>query len=290
LSLPVGALGAMVVSLISHGSSVLRAATPTPIWSDEFDLPTGAAPDPAKWIYDLGGSGWGNNELETYTDARENSFITTDAGALDGRALAIRAVRTSTGSYTSARLKTLGKFAFTYGRIEARMKLPRGRGVWPAFWMLGDNIPQVGWPTCGEIDVMEQLGHDPGRVYGTIHGPGYSGGNGLGSSMVLRDGAALSDAYHVFAVDWAPDKIEWSLDGAVYFSRTAAQLPAGTRWVFDAPAFLLLNLAVGGNWPGNPDATTTFPQTLLVDYVRVYGRTPSVPAALPSTALPQHSP
>jgi beta-glucanase (GH16 family) len=282
------AVGAMVVGLVLN-SSILGATDPMLVWSDEFDLPTGAAPDPSKWIYDLGGGGWGNNELEIYTDARENSFITTDAGALDGRALAIRAVRTSAGGYTSARLKTLGKFTVTYGRIEARLKLPRGRGVWPAFWMLGNNIPQVGWPTCGEIDVMEQLGHEPGRIYGTIHGPGYSGGNGLGASTTLRDRSDLSAAYHVFAVDWAPGKVEWSLDGTVYFSRTAAQLPTGTSWVFDAPAFLLLNVAVGGNWPGNPDDTTTFPQTLLVDYVRVYRRTTNVPAP-PPLITPRHAP
>ena len=269
----------LILSL-SLGCPLVPAAVPALLWSDDFNQPIDTAPDPARWAYDLGAGGWGNNELQTYTNSRENSFVIADPTALDGRALALRAIRSSAGAYTSTRLKTQGKFSVTYGRIEARVKLTRGRGVWPAFWMLGDSIATLGWPACGEIDVMEHLGHDPGRVYGTIHGPGYAGASGPGSSTVLPGGTALSDDYHVFAIDWSPNKIEWSLDGTVYFSRTAAQLPAGTKWVFDAPAFLLLNLAVGGNWPGNPDATTVFPQTLLVDYVRVYGLPPASPASL----------
>ncbi|MDP3072964.1 MAG: glycoside hydrolase family 16 protein [Opitutaceae bacterium] len=252
------------------GWPLFALAGSEPIWSDEFNQPVGSAPDPARWAHDLGAGGWGNNELQTYTAARENSSIVADPAALDGRALAIRALRSDPGGYTSARLKTESKFAVTYGRIEARMKLTRGRGVWPAFWMLGGNKPKVGWPTCGEIDIMEQLGHEPAKLHGTLHGPGYSGQNGLSAATTLPTGAALSAAYHVYAVDWSPEKIAWSLDGTAYFTLTPAQLPAGARWVFDEPAFLLLNLAVGGNWPGNPDVTTTFPQTLLVDYVRVY--------------------
>jgi beta-glucanase (GH16 family) len=140
--------------------------------------------------------------------------------------------------------------------------------------MLGNNFPKAGWPACGEIDIMEQLGHEPGRTHGTLHGPGYAGDQGPSAATELPNGRSLSDAFHVFAIDWAPGKIEWSLDGAVFFRRTPAQLPAGARWVFDAPAFLLLNLAIGGTWPGSPDAATTFPQTLLVDYVRVYAQGP----------------
>lgn len=253
-------------------------ASPAPVWSDEFNQPVGSAPDSARWVHDLGAGGWGNNELQTYTAARENSFITADPDALDGRALAIRAVRSASGGYTSARLKTEGKFVVTHGRVEARMKLTRGRGVWPAFWMLGASKPKVGWPACGEIDIIEQLGHEPEKLYGTLHGPGYSGANGISGATRLSPGAVLSDAYHVYAVDWSPIKIAWSLDGLIYFTCTPSQLPTGSRWVFDAPAYLLLNLAVGGNWPGYPDATTTFPQTLFVDYVRVYGR-PSDSAA-----------
>lgn len=246
-------------------------ASDTLTWSDDFNQPVGSAPDPTRWVYDLGAGGWGNNELQTYTASRENSSIVADPAALDGRALAIRAIRSANGAYTSARLKTEGKFATAFGRIEARLRLTRGRGVWPAFWMLGESKAKLGWPACGEIDIMEQLGHEPGRLHATLHGPGYSGAKGISGAIALPAGAALSDAYHIYAVDWSPKKITWSLDGRVYFVLTPSQLPTGTSWVFDAPMFLLLNLAVGGNWPGSPDATTSFPQTLLVDYVRVYG-------------------
>ncbi len=233
----------------------------TIVWQDEFDQPVGTGPDPAKWVYDVGGNGWGNHELETYTASRENSFVVADPDATDGKALVIRAVRNATGGYTSARLKTHGKFAASFGRIEARLKLPRGQGIWPAFWMLADDIGKVPWPACGEIDIMEMIGHKPGTLYGTLHGPGYSGQHGLTKSIVLPDGAIFADAYHVFAVDWRPDRIDWLLDGKIYHTVTPADLQPGTNGVFDrSPFFLLLNLAVGGLWPGNPDATTQFPQ------------------------------
>jgi len=241
------------------------------VWQDDFNQLVGTGPDPSKWVHDLGSSGWGNEELQTYTDARENSRIVSDADATHGRALALRAVRTPTGGYTSARLKTHGKFAATHGRIEARLKLPQGQGIWPAFWMLGDNIDTVPWPACGEIDIVELIGHQPGTLYGTLHGPGYSGSHGLTKSTVLPDGAAFAGAYHVFAVDWRPGRIDWRLDGKIYHTVTPADLPSGAKWVFaDAPFFLLLNLAVGGKWPGYPDATTQLPQEYRIDYVRVY--------------------
>jgi beta-glucanase (GH16 family) len=249
-------------------------APPAPTWSDEFDQPENSAPDSSKWTFDLGATGWGNRELQHYTDRRENARIVADPAALDGRALAITARRSDTGAFTSARLKTAGKFSVTYGRIEARLRLPRSRGIWPAFWMLGDNIVRAGWPACGEIDILEVVGHEPGRAHATLHGPGYSGEKGLSASTVLPAGAALGDRYRVFAVDWRPDRIEWFLDGQVFARRTPADLPAGARWVFDAPMFVLLNLAVGGNWPGPPDTTTAFPQTFLIDYVRVYALPP----------------
>lgn len=246
------------------------AAPPALVWNDEFHQPVNSSPDPAKWTHDLGAGGWGNRELQRYTDLQENSRVVADPAALDGRALALCAHRTASGEFTSARLKTQGKFAVTYGRIEARLKLPRGRGLWPAFWMLGENIARVGWPACGEIDIMEFIGHESARVHATLHGPGYSGEKGLSASFTHAANVPLGERYHVFAVDWFPDRIEWSLDGTVYARRTSADLPAGSRWAFDAPMFLLLNLAIGGNWPGSPDATTGFPQTFLVDYVRVY--------------------
>ncbi len=248
------------------------AAEPAPAWRDEFNQPVGSAPDPAKWVYDLGNSdGWGNAELEFYTATRANSFVAGDPAATDGKVLVIRAERGADGRYTSARLKTLGKFATRYGRIEARLKLPRGQGIWPAFWMLGANIDQAGWPQCGEIDIMESIGHRPGVLFGTMHGPGYSGDKGIQGRVTLPEGTALGDAYHVYGVEWSPKKITWLFDGQPYFTATPARLPPGAKWVFDdGPFFLILNLAVGGGWPGYPDATTTFPQELRIDYVRVY--------------------
>ena len=244
----------------------------TPIWQDEFDQPVGTGPDPAKWVHDLGDNGWGNKELQSYTASRENSFVAADPDATDGRALVLKARRTPAGGYTSARLKTHGKFATRHGRIEARLKLPRGQGIWPAFWMLGDKIDTVPWPACGEIDVVELIGHQPGTLYGTLHGPGYSGQHGLTKSTLLPGGATFSEAYHVFAVDWQPGRIDWLLDGKIYHTRSAADLPGGAKWVFDdISCFLLLNLAVGGLWPGYPDDTTAFPQEYRIDYVRVYG-------------------
>jgi beta-glucanase (GH16 family) len=242
-----------------------------PVWQDDFNQPPGTGPDPAKWVHDVGDNGWGNKELQTYTASRENSFVVADPEATNGRALVIKAVRTVAGGFTSARLKTHGKFATGPARIEARLKLPKGQGIWPAFWTLGDNIDSVPWPACGEIDVVEVIGHQPGTLYGTLHGPGYSGTHGLSKHIILPGGATFGDAYHVFAVDWKKDRIDWLLDGQVYCTQTPATIPPGSKWVFDgAPFFLLLNLAVGGLWPGYPDATTQFPQEYRIDYVRVY--------------------
>jgi beta-glucanase (GH16 family) len=250
---------------------------PRLIWSDEFDQPEGAPPLSSHWVHDLGASGWGNKELQNYTDAAANASIVADSHTTDGKALAIRALKTAPGVYTSARLKTLGRFAPKYGRIEARVKLPGGQGIWPAFWMLGTDIGIVGWPACGEIDIVESINAHPKTVYGTLHGPGYSGDSARKGRFTLRSGT-LDEAYHVYAVDWSPDKIVWSFDGTDYHTETAASIPAGSRWVFnDHPFFLILNLAVGGHWPGYPDSSTTFPQTCLIDYVRVYESTSSTP-------------
>jgi beta-glucanase (GH16 family) len=246
--------------------------TTPPVWQDEFNQPAGTGPDPAKWVHDLGDNGWGNKELQKYTDSRENCVVVDDPDATGGRALVLRAVRTPEGGYTSARLKTQGRYAVAHGRIEARLKLPRGQGIWPAFWMLGEGFDRVPWPLCGEIDIMELVGHQPGTLHGSLHGPGYSGTHGLSKATVLPDGATFADGYHVFAVDWKPGRIDWLLDGTVYHSVTPDKLPAEAKWVFDqAPFFLLLNLAVGGAWPGYPDDTTQLPQEYRVDYVRVYG-------------------
>jgi beta-glucanase (GH16 family) len=237
-------------------------------WSDEFDRD--GAPDPGRWVHDLGGNGWGNNELETYTDRPENAVVRGGSLVITARRETFRGADGTERPYTSARLKTLGTFSQAYGRIEARMKIPRGQGIWPAFWMLGDNVATAGWPACGEIDIMENIGKEPTTVHGTLHGPGYSGGQGIGAPYSAA--SPFADAFHVFGIEWEPNAIRWYVDGTLYQTRTPADLPAGARWVFDAPAFIILNLAVGGNWPGDPDATSAFPQELVVDYVRVYKR------------------
>lgn len=230
--------------------------------ADEFDGAAGSAPNPGIWRFDTGAGGWGNAELQTYTDSRRNS-------ALDGAGnLVITARREADGTYTSARLKTEGTFTAQYGRIEARIRIPRGQGIWPAFWMLGADIGQVGWPACGEIDVMENVGYEPATVHGTVHGPGYSGGQGITSSYQHPQGWSFADTFHTFAVDWKPGSITWSVDGVAYKTVTPADT-GGNPWVFDKPFFIVLNLAVGGSWPGYPDGTTQFPQQMKIDYVRV---------------------
>jgi len=241
------------------------------VWSDEFDGVADSAPDQTLWNYDIGGGGWGNNELQSYTSRTQNAFH-------DGEGhLVIRAIRENfrgqdgiSRNYTSARLLTRGKFSIKFGRIEARLKVPFGQGIWPAFWMLGNDIQSVGWPTCGEIDIMENIGREPSTVHSTLHGPGYSGGSPLTSSITLPSGERFADDFHVFAVEWEADEIRFYLDGNLYHTRKPSDIPAGQRWVFDHPFFMILNVAVGGNWPGNPDDSTTFPQTMMVDYVRVY--------------------
>jgi beta-glucanase (GH16 family) len=262
-----GAAGLAVAGTVAFGGTAAQAATTggagTLLAADEFDGPAGSAPNSAIWRYDTGAGGWGNGELQTYTDSRRNS-------ALDGAGnLVITARREADGSYTSARLTTQGTYTAQYGRVEARIRIPRGQGTWPAFWMLGADLPQVGWPACGEIDVMEAIGRDPDTVYGTVHGPGYSGAQGISAAYRSPDGSAFADAFHVFAVDWRPGSVSWSVDGQTYRTVTPADTN-GAPWVFDKPFFVVLNVAVGGGWPGNPDATTRFPQQMTVDSLRVF--------------------
>lgn len=236
------------------------------VWSDEFNAPDNSAVDSSKWVMETGNNnGWGNKELEYYTNRTDNARIE------NGMLVIIANKESYSGyNYTSARLKTQGKFTQKYGKFEARIKLPQGQGMWPAFWMLGDDINTNPWPNCGELDIMENIGKEPSTVHGTIHGPGYSGGNGLGLAYSLPNGQKFADGFHVFAVEWDPDAVRWYVDGVLYETRTTKDLPQGTKWVFDHPFFILLNLAVGGSWPGYPDDTTIFPQKMLVDYVRVY--------------------
>ena len=236
------------------------------VWNDEFNGAAGLAPDSTKWTYDTGAGGWGNGELQKYTTERTNS-------QLDGNGnLVITARRTADGEYTSARLNTRGEFTVTYGKIEGRMKIPRGQGIWPAFWMLGANAKKVGWPECGEIDIMENIGREAAMVHATVHGPGYSGAQPITEAFTLPDDAPFADEFHIFSVIWTADSMEFFVDSHSYLKVTRESLPAGAKWVFNKPYHLLLNLAVGGSWPGNPESTTEFPQDFVVDYVRVYQR------------------
>ncbi|SFG76795.1 Polysaccharide deacetylase [Duganella sp. CF458] len=229
-------------------------------WADEFD---GDALDTRKWVAELAGHGYGNNEMQFYTARKENLRV-------EGGKLVIEARKESYQGkqYTSARLKTAGLMERQYGRFEARIKVPRGQGIWPAFWMLGGDIDKAGWPRSGEIDIMENIGKEPGIVHGTLHGPGYSGEKGFGAPSQLPHGQRYADGFHVFAVEWEPGEIRWYRDGQHY--HTAQPQMVNGEWVFEHPFFVLLNLAVGGYWPGYPDADTLFPQVMLVDYVRVY--------------------
>jgi beta-glucanase (GH16 family) len=258
-------------------TSAAPSATPQPgrwqqSWDDEFDTGDGSRPDPARWVYDLGGNGWGNQELETYTDRAENARIEGGALVITARAEKFTGADGFPRDYTSARIKTLGRFSQQYGRFEARIKIPRGQGLWPAFWMMGVNIDTRGWPDDGEIDVMENIGREPATVHGTFHGPGYSGAGGIGMPFQSPDGKPFADDYHLYAIEWEPSEIRWYVDSHLYQTRKPSDLPAGTQWVFDHEMFMLLNVAVGGSWPGNPDPTTVFPQEMRVDYVRVYRR------------------
>jgi beta-glucanase (GH16 family) len=243
---------------------------------DEFTGSPGSAPDTTKWRAETGGNGWGNQELEYYTNSTDNAYL-DGAGSLVIKAIKLDPPLTLSCwygpcQYTSARLITKGNFDLKYGRFEARIKVPRGQGVWPAFWMLGNNIDTAGWPTCGEIDIMENIGREPSTVHGTIHGPGYSGANGIGGPFSLGTNVAFADDFHVFAVEWSASEIHWYVDGSEYKTVRPQNLPTGTQWVFDHPFFIILNFAVGGQWPGNPDTSTIFPQAMTVDYVRIYRR------------------
>jgi beta-glucanase (GH16 family) len=253
-------------------SAASKPAAWTLDWSDEFNGANGSLPDPTKWTYDIGGNGWGNDELEYYTNRPVNASIQNGNLVIQALKETYTGTDGVTRNYTSARLKTQGLFAQTQGRFEARMKIPAGQGMWPADWMLGNNIDSVGWPACGEIDIMENIGSEPSTVHGSAHGPGYTGGTGVGSQYSLPSGQPLSADFHIYAVEWESNLIRYYLDSTLYETITPASLPSGSPWVFDHPFFLLLNVAVGGSWPGSPDATTVFPQTMLVDYVRVYKR------------------
>lgn len=260
VTLPLIALG--LSSCEVEQTQQLEERSWTLTWSDEFDGAAGESPNPDNWAYDLGTgeNGWGNAELQSYTDKPENV-------SLDGEGnLVITAIRTGS-SFTSARINTGTLFSQTYGRFEARLKTPFGPGLWPAFWMLGANILEVGWPQCGEIDIMELRGQEPNIAFGSLHGPGYSAGESITGYYPLEDGR-FDTEFHVYAIEWFEDRIDFFIDDFLYQRVTKEDVPGD--WVYDQPFFLILNVAVGGTLVGFPSGQTPFPQKMTVDYVRVY--------------------
>lgn len=246
------------------------------VFKDEFNKRANAPVDTSKWTPEIGGGGWGNQELQYYTNNIENV-------SHDGQgSLVIKAIKLTPPlnlncwygqcQYASARLITKNKFDRKYGRFEARIKIPRGQGMWSAFWMLGNDIDKVGWAQCGEIDIMESIGREPATAYGTVHGPGYSGADGIGGSYKLANGQKFADDFHIYATEWSENKIAFYVDGKLFKTITPQDLPPGKQWVFDHPFFMILNLAIGGPWGGEPDATTRFPGVMKIDYVRVFSR------------------
>ncbi|GEA31277.1 family 16 glycosylhydrolase [Clostridium diolis] len=256
-------------------------------WSDEFN---GTSINTSNWKYESGGDGWGNNELEYYTNRSENARIENGNLVIEARK-----ENYSGMNYTSARLKSQGLKNWTYGKVEARMKLPAGQGVWPAFWMLGENISQVSWPKCGEIDIMEHINNES-AIHGTIHW------DSTGNNTHAQYGAASPNIdvtqYHVYSIEWDASSIKWFVDGTQYLEANIANNINGTE-EFHKPFFILFNLAIGGNWPGNPDGSTPFPAKMYVDYVRVYQHgdnnptpaptAPAVPSGLSAAASNQSS-
>ena len=264
-----------------------------PVWSDEFNGAAQQLPDASKWTYDTSNQdGWGNHELETYCSPevgfREGCDPLHPNAFQDGEGhLVLRAARGADGRWTSARVTTRELKSFQYGRIEARMKLPVGRGLWPAFWMLGANFPIVGWPSSGSVDFVENVspssrfdGLGPTMVRSTLHGPHYFGGNGLWHDFKFPNGGRVDDGnFHIYGAIWSPGMIQFYVDNPanVFCVRDSSDIPEGGEWVFNHPFYLVMDLAVGGDWPGSPDGTTPNPSEVLVDYVRVY-KIPHVPA------------
>ncbi len=239
------------------------------VWQDEFE---GDAINPDNWMYDIGGWGWGNGEAQYYTNRPENARVENGLLVIEARQ-----ERFEESYYTSARLLTKDRQAFQYGRIEARIKVPKGAGTWPAFWMLGDNFgretedpQQSEWPNVGEIDIMEYVGREPDLVVGTVHGPGYAGAGGL--TRWNRQEHLIADDFHTFSIEWDFEGIRWFYDGEMYYdlSRDAV---GDREWVFDQPFFIILNLALGGTLGGFISPDMEFPANMYVDYVRVYQKT-----------------
>lgn len=276
-----GSAAASASATTSPGRSATSTAAPgdpaTPAgwklaWGDDFTGPAGTSPDKSKWVYDLGGEPqWGNQEWQYYTNRPEN--IALDGGgnlaitARKEKLAGMSGCAYGSCDITSGRITTNGTFGQKYGRLEANIKVPKGQGMWPAFWMMGVNSDQVSWPACGEIDIMETVGKTPKTVEGTAHGTGFPG-SGIGGDLTI--GTPLADAFHTYAIEWDAASITWYLDTTAYFTVKKSQLTSGQQWAFDQPFYFLLNLAVGGEMPGSPDASTPYPNTMLVNYVHAY--------------------
>ncbi len=260
---------------LGRASSIQRitAASGGPIspwrlaWEDTFSGPAGDPPSQSKWTPDVGGNGWGSKQLQYYTD-NQNVY-------LDGKgSLILEARKEDTGKfgcwygpcqYTSARISTRDHFSFTYGLLEARIKIPHGQGLWPAFWLLGSNYESVGWPACGEIDVMENIGQKkPATLYGSVHGP-----ENFINSYTLPHGT-FADDFHVFALQWEPDHLTFFMDGISYATINKATFTKRQDWIYDHPFNIILNVSVGSAWPGNPNSTTVFPQKMYISYLKLY--------------------
>lgn len=239
---------------ISKSIPVTVSVTQSLVFADEFDTP--GSPDPSKWGYDIGAGGWGNAELQHYTNRVDNAVVS--GGTLK---IIAKAENFSGSAYTSARLLTKDKFSFKYGKVEVKAKLPVGTGTWPAIWMLGNNINTVSWPACGEIDIMEHKGSEPNKIYATLHHPGHSGGNGDGSTITISNAAT---AFHIYTAEWTATSIKFSVDNILFYTFTnSASLP------FNQNFFLILNVAMGGTFGGPVDPA--FSSSMMeIDYVRVY--------------------
>jgi beta-glucanase (GH16 family) len=253
----------VALAFLALASCSSASSPPAPwklVWSDEFNA---TSLDATKWSVDTG-SDFGTGQQDYDTERSENIAVTGGNLALTARKESYQG-----SSFTSGRIESGTKFTQAYGRFEMRAKLPKGQGMWPAFWLLGNDYATSGWPGCGEIDIMECRGADPTTVHGSLHGPG---GDGYTQGYTLPGGGSFSDDFHVFALEWEPGAVRWYVDDALYETRTSDTFPRSQPWVFDHPFFVILDLAVGGQYGGDVDATTPFPQAMMVDYVRVYTR------------------
>ena len=234
----------------------------TLVWRDEFN---GSQIDAANWTHEMGGSGWGNNELQYYTDRATNSFVQDGKLIIEAREEAF-----SGRDYTSARMISKDKQEFAFGRIDIRAKLPKGQGIWPALWMLGANFGDVGWPACGELDIMELIGSDPQQVHGTAHwGPQGSSTSQSAGHHIRLSTDDFSTEFNVFSIIWESNSVKWYMNDMLYHSINTGSV-GSNNYPFNQEFFFILNVAVGGNWPGNPNASTNFPQQMQVDYIRVF--------------------